>query len=131
MKKLLLSIMFILLTITAFSQNKPVMYFCERYDAKLGEINVGTIFYPGYFTVMIKSDNVISDISEVTIQIDMYHIETDTYSYYKSVPFEIPKSKYIYFSDKRLVINDIGIYRVWLLDYDNKGICMAILQISN
>ena len=128
MKKLMLFGILLLLTMAMFPQAKPVMYFCERYDSKQGEINVGTIFYPGPITVMVKADNVISYNSDVTIQIDRKN-GAGEYEYYNSVPFEIPQSSYIYFTDKRLTIDNTGTYRVWLLDHNDKSICMAIVEI--
>lgn len=129
MKKLLLTILFVLSIATiALSQSKPILYFCEDYSAKDGEIGVGNTFYPGAFTVMVKSDNIITTDSDVTIQIDK-RLSNGKYEYYKSVPFTIPESSYIYFTDKRLTINKVGIYRVFLLDSDSNAIAMGTIEI--
>lgn len=132
MKKLFGAILLTLLVITIcdvmFAQSKPVMYFCERYDDRQGEIGISSVFYPGYFTIMVKAENNISPTSDVSIQIDKKNSD-GTYSFYKIIPFTVKQSNYIYFSDKRLFINDVGTYRVWLIDDRDNVIANSILEI--
>lgn len=130
MKKLLGAILLTLLfVVTSFPQSKPVMYFCERYDAQYGEIGVSSAFTKGSLTVMVKSNSVISYDPYVTIQIDRYNPKYDEYRYYASIPFEIPEASYIYFSHKDLRFDHTGFYRVFLLDSNGKTITMATLEI--
>lgn len=133
MKKLFGTILLTLLVITIcdvmFAQSKPVMYFCERYDNRQGEIGVSSVFTKGTLTVMVKSNNVISYDSNVTIQIDRYNSRDGEYVYYNSIPFEIPRASYIYFSHKNLRFDRSGFYRVFLLDSNGKTITMATLEI--
>lgn len=131
MKKLMLFGLLLMLSIAIFPQSKPVMYFCERYDDKLGEIGIGTTFTKGSLTVMVKSNDIISYDANVTIQIDRYNSKYEEYRYYLSIPFEIPEATYIYFTHKDLVFSHTGFYRVFLLDSNGKVITMATLEIIN
>ncbi|WP_337867038.1 hypothetical protein [Ignavibacterium sp.] len=40
----------------SYAQSQPVLYFCERYDSRKGEVGVSDRFTTGSLTVMVKSD---------------------------------------------------------------------------
>ena len=135
MKKLLL---FVLLfaglgfKIEILAQSQPVLYFCERYDSKKGEIGVSDRFTKGYLTVMVKCDHAL-DLEDVHIQFDKYNFRTGEFDYYKKFDYTIDKDmSYVFFAkneDSDLKFEDPGFYRVFLLDDNDNTVASALIEI--
>lgn len=125
-------IMFIAFTSISFSQSEPVMYFCEKYDSRKGEVNVSDRFTRGTITVVVKSDYAL-DLEDVAIQYDKYNPSTGKFDFYKKFYFTIePDMKYVYFaknSESDMKFEDSGFYRVFLLDEDDKTVTSALIEI--
>jgi len=125
-------IMFINFTSISFSQSEPVLYFCERYDSRDGEINVSDRFTRGAVTVVVKSDYALR-LEDVAIQYDKYNERTGKFEYYKKFYFTItPDMKYVYFtknSESDMKFEDTGFYRVFLLDERDKTVASALIEI--
>jgi hypothetical protein len=128
----LLVIMFITFTSISFSQSEPVLYFCEKYDSRKGEVNVSDRFTRGAITVVVKSDYAL-DLEDVAIQYDRYNPSTGKFDYYKKFYFTIdPDMKYVYFSknsESDMKFDDPGFYRVFLLDNRDKTVASALIEI--
>ena len=117
---------------TTFAQSEPVMYFCEKYDSRDGEIGVSDRFTTGYLTVMVKSDYALR-LEDVSIQFDKYNERNGKFEYYKKFDYSVdPDMKYIFFarnSDSDLEFEDPGFYRVFLLDERDKTVASAVIEI--
>lgn len=114
------------------AQSEPVMYFCEKYDDVVGEIDISDRFYPGYLTVMVKAATPMG-LSDVSIQFDRYDCNTGQFNFYKKFSYTIsPDMKYVYFSrnnESDMSFDDTGIYRVFLLNSSNKTVTSALVEI--
>jgi hypothetical protein len=118
-------------TTEAISQNKPVLYFCEKYDADRGEIGQSSTFTTGFLTVMVKDDKPLG-LTGVTIQFDKYDIYTETFTFYKKFNYTVtPDMKYIFFAGKDLSFDEAGVFRVYLLDEKGKTVTAAIVIIKS
>ena len=118
-------------TTKSHAQSGPVLYFCESYGSN-GEVGISDRFHHGYLTVMVKSDDELG-LSDVSIQFDKYNCSTGQFDYYKKFNYTVkPSMKYIYFSktsDNDMSFDDPGIYRVFLLDSDNKTVTSGLIEI--
>jgi hypothetical protein len=114
-----------------YSQNTPVLYFCERYGSS-GEVSISDRFYTGYLTVMVKCDYEIG-LRDVSVQYDKYNCNTGNFDYYKKFHFTVkPDMKYIYFErndESDLSFDSPGIYRVYLLDSRDKTVTSSLIEI--
>jgi hypothetical protein len=117
---------------TVFAQNEPVLYFCEKYDSKKGEIGVSDRFTTGYLTVMVKSDDALN-LEDVHIQFDKLNERNKKFEYYKKFDYVIePDMSYVFFaknSDSDLKFEEAGFYRVFLLDDRDKTVASALIEI--
>ncbi len=115
-----------------FAQNEPILYFCEKYDSKRGEIGVSDRFTTGYLTVMVKSDNAL-DLEDVHIQFDKLNERNKKFEFYKKFDYTIdPEMSYVFFaknSDSDLKFEEPGFYRVFLLDDRDKTVASALIEI--
>ena len=115
-----------------FAQNEPILYFCEKYDSKKGEIGVSDRFTTGYLTVMVKSDNAL-DLEDVHIQFDKLNERNKKFEFYKKFDYVIdPDMSYVFFaknSDSDLKFEEPGFYRVFLLDDRDKTVASALIEI--
>ena len=138
MKKIFMS-MFVLsvfffpgLLTTVFAQNEPVLYFCEKYDSKKGEVGVSDRFTTGYLTVMVKSDYEL-DLENVHIQFDRLNERSKKFEFYKKFDYVIePEMSYVFFAkndDSDLKFEEPGFYRVFLLDDNDKTVASALIEI--
>jgi hypothetical protein len=138
MKKIFMS-MFVLsvfffpgLLTTVFAQNEPVLYFCEKYDSKKGEVGVSDRFTTGYLTVMVKSDYEL-DLEDVHIQFDRLDERSKKFEFYKKFDYVIePEMSYVFFAkndDSDLKFEEPGFYRVFLLDDNDKTVASALIEI--
>ena len=122
---------FFALESTAFAQNEPVMYFCEKYGRN-GEVGVSDRFTTGYLTVMVKSDYALG-LDDVAIQFDKYNYRTDYFEYYEKFYYSIdPDMNYIFFEkndESDMNFKDPGVYRVFLLDDRDRTITSALIEI--
>lgn len=134
MKKIVSGVFIFLIIITGgelFSQNKPLLYFCERYDKVKGEIGQSSTFTPGQFTVMVKSEKELG-LEDVSIQIDSYNPATERFTFYREVKFKISLDmKYIFFANEDIRISEPGVYRVYLLDSYGKSVTQGVIIIKS
>jgi hypothetical protein len=128
----IISLLFIIFTNLSFSQSEPVLYFCEKYDSRKGEVNISDRFYRGPVTVVVKSDYALN-LEDVAIQYDKYNERTGKFEYYKKFYFTINStSKYVYFSkneESDMKFDDPGFYRVFLLDEDDKTVASSLIEV--
>ena len=138
MKKLFVAFSFLMLlsmfgmSQKTYAQSSPVIYFCERYDADLGEIGISDRFTTGYLTVMAKS-NYAMGLDNVQIQFDKWNPSEKKFEYYKAFDYVVqPDMKYIYFSkneESDMKFDTPGIYRVFLLDGSRSTVGSALIEI--
>lgn len=138
MKKLFFALSFLMLVSmfglsqNTYAQSSPVLYFCERYDADLGEIGISDRFTTGYLTVMVKSNYALG-LSDVQIQFDKWNPSQQKFEYYKAFNYTVqPDMKYIYFaknSESDMQFDTPGIYRVFLLDGSRSTVASALIEI--
>jgi hypothetical protein len=123
---------FIFFSNISFSQSEPVLYFCEKYDSRKGEVNVSDRFTKGAITVVVKCDYALK-LEDVAIQYDRYNDRTGKFEYYKKFYFTVdPDMKYVYFSkndESDMKFEDTGFYRVFLLDDRDKTVASALIEI--
>lgn len=123
---------FIFFSNISFSQSEPVLYFCEKYDSRKGEVNVSDRFTRGAITVVVKCDYALK-LEDVAIQYDRYNDRTGKFEYYKKFYFTVdPSMKYVYFSkndESDMKFEDTGFYRVFLLDDRDKTVASALIEI--
>lgn len=114
------------------AQSEPVMYFCEKYDSDDGEVGVSDRFTTGYITVMVKCDYALR-LHNTTIQFDQYNFRTGKFEYYKKFDYTVDRDmKYIFFEKNDtsdLEFEEAGLYRVFLLDGDDKTVASALIEI--
>lgn len=125
-----LKLLFILIfaVAVAYSQSKPLLYFCQEYDLVKGEIGQGAVFTPGLITVMVKAAEPLG-VKEVAIQFDKLNMRTGKYEFYDKIPFTLdPKGNYFYFAKDDMRLKDVGIYRCFLLSGE-KVIANSSLEI--
>jgi hypothetical protein len=134
MKKIVSGFFIFLIIISCgnlFSQNKPLLYFCEKYDKIRGEIGQSSTFTPGQFTIMVKGERELG-LEDVSIQIDAYNTVTEKFTFLREVKFKItPDMKYIFFSNDDIRIDDPGVYRVYLLDSGGKSVTHGVIIIKS
>jgi hypothetical protein len=118
-------------TTKTYSQNGPVLYFCESYGSN-GEVGISDRYHTGYLTVMVKCDYELG-LRDCSIQFDKYNPRTSTFEYYKKFSYTIkPSMKYVYFernSSSDMSFDDPGIYRVFLLDENSKTVASSLIEI--
>jgi hypothetical protein len=126
-KSLLFFLFFVLavINVNLQSQTQPVLYFCAGFDSG-GEKNITDRFHLGPLYVVVRCDNVI-DAANVTVQFDkLFGTE---FEFYKAINFKLkPKTKYTYFTDVDMRIDDPGIYRCFLLDEGKNTIASGIVE---
>jgi hypothetical protein len=117
---------------TVFAQNEPVLYFCEEYDSKNGEVGVSDRFTTGYLTVMVKSDYELG-LEDVHIQFDRLNERNKKFEFYKKFDYVIePEMSYVFFAkndESDLKFEEPGFYRVFLLDDNDKTVASALIEI--
>lgn len=122
--------LFILKT-DSFAQQYPVLYFCERYGDN-GEVGVSDRFTTGYLTVMVKADGPLG-LRDCSIQMDKFDCATSTFKYYKKFNYSVtPDLAYVYFaknSESDMSFDDPGIYRVFLLDHNDRTVASGLVEI--
>lgn len=116
----------------SYAQSQPVLYFCEKYDSRKGEVGVSDRFTTGFLTVMVKCDYPLN-LSDCAIQYDKYNERTRKFEYYKKFYFSIePDMKYVFFSkneESDMRFDDPGFYRVFLLDEDDGTVASSLIEI--
>ena len=113
------------------AQSSPVLYFCEEYTSS-GEVGISDIFTTGYITIMVKSDNEIG-LTDCHIEYDKLDSTKNKFDYYKMFDFIVdPKTNFLSFSKTTyndLTFEEPGIYRVLLLDNNDKPVASSLVQI--
>lgn len=126
-----LLLLFLALEFTAFAQNEPVLYFCEKYGRN-GEIGVSDRFTTSYLTVVVKADYALG-LDDVAIQFDKYNYQTGKFEYYEKFYYSVdPDMKYIFFEkneESDMNFRELGIYRVFLLDERDRTVASSLLEI--
>lgn len=114
-----------------YAQQYPVLYFCENYGSN-GEIGVSDRFTTGYLTVMVKADGPLG-LRNCSIQMDKYSCSSGTFKYYKKFSYTVePDMKYVYFSknsESDMSFDEPGIYRVFLLDHNDRTVASGLVEI--
>ncbi|MCL6495294.1 MAG: hypothetical protein K6T54_11020 [Ignavibacterium sp.] len=137
MKRFALFILFVFALMFAantisYAQSQPVLYFCERYDSRKGEVGVSDRFTTGFLTVMVKCDYPLN-LTDCAIQYDKYNERTGKFDYYKKFYFTIePDMKYVFFSkneESDMRFDDPGFYRVFLLDEDDRTVASSLIEV--
>ncbi len=115
----------------SYAQQYPVLYFCEQYGSN-GEVGVSDRFTAGYLTVMVKADGPLG-LRDCAIQLDKYSCSTGSFSYYKKFKYSVdPDMKYVYFEkneESDMNFADPGIYRVFLLDHNDRTVASGLVEI--
>ena len=115
-----------------FAQNEPILYFCEKYDSKKGEVGVSDRFTTGYLTVMVKSDYELG-LEDVSIQFDKLNERSKKFEFYKKFDYVIePDMSYVFFSktgENDMSFDEPGFYRVFLLNEDGETVASSLVQI--
>jgi len=128
MKRIYLLIVF--LSICGFktgitAQSQPVLYFCTSFEAD-GENNITDRFVIGPLVVVVRCDYVFL-AKKVIVQFDKYNGKE--FDYYTGVSFNIkPGTKYTYFYDVNLRVDDPGIYRCFMLDENKNTIASSLVE---
>lgn len=133
--KLLFSILAVIFVFgfkaNAYAQQYPVLYFCEKYGSS-GEVGVSDRFTTGYLTVMVKADGPLG-LRDCSIQLDKYDCKSGTFNYYKKFSYSVePDMKYVYFArndESDMNFADVGIYRVFLLDQNDRTVASGLVEI--
>ena len=117
---------------STYAQSSPVMYFCTRYDSKLGEVGISDRFTVGYLTIMVKSDKPMN-LSNVFIEFDKYNPKENKFEFYKRFSYIIsPDQSYVFFTrnqENDLRFEEPGIYRVFLLNNEGDTVTSALIEI--
>lgn len=115
----------------SYAQQYPVLYFCEKYGTD-GETGVSDRFTVGYLTVMVKADGPLG-LRDCSIQMDKYNPSTGKFTYYKKFPYKVePDMSYVYFAkndESDMSFDDPGIYRVFLLDQNDRTVASGLVEI--
>lgn len=133
--KLILSVLAIVFIFVfksnSYAQQYPVLYFCEKYGDN-GEVGVSDRFTTGYLTVMVKADGPLG-LRDCSIQMDKYNCSTGTFNYYKKFSYVVePDMKYVFFAkndESDMSFEETGIYRVFLLDHNDRTIASGLVEI--
>jgi hypothetical protein len=108
------------------------MYFCQRYDSKLGEVGISDRFTVGYLTIMVKSDKPMN-LNDVFIEFDKYNTKENKFEFYKKFSYVIsPDQSYVFFTrndENDLRFEEPGIYRVFLLNDQEETVTSALIEI--
>lgn len=127
----LLFLLFIFFAGFAAAQSQPVLYLCEKYGNN-GEVGISDRFTKGYLTVMVKSDEALG-LTECAIQFDKWDPYSAKFKYYKKFNYTIePDMSYVYFnrnSESDLSFDEVGFFRVYLLDEDGNTVASNLVQI--
>lgn len=132
MKKMFLFLALILFLGMNLNINAQVsLIMCERYDVEYGPVNPGGIFTTGYLTVVAISSSAMH-YDNVYVQYDKMGTDGQYY-FYKQFPFTFPNGySTVYFSrvgDNDMEFNDVGIYRVFLLNKNKETIAYTTVTI--
>ena len=115
----------------SYAQQYPVLYFCETYGSS-GEVGVSDRFTTGYLTVMVKADGPLG-LRDCSIQMDKYSCSTGKFAFYKKFKYSVePDMKYVYFaknSESDMSFDEAGIYRVFLLDQNDRTVASGLVEI--
>ncbi|MGD1006258.1 MAG: hypothetical protein ABR980_03385 [Ignavibacteriaceae bacterium] len=115
-----------------YAQSKPILYFCEKYDADQGEIGISDRFTKGYLTIMVRADKALG-LKNVFIQLDKYNWNTYKFEFYKKFNYTVdPDMKYIFFAkndSSDLLFGEPGFYRVFLLNENNENVTSSLIEI--
>lgn len=133
--KLILSVLAIVFIFVfksnSYAQQYPVLYFCEKYGDN-GEVGVSDRFTTGYLTVMVKADGPLG-LRDCSIQMDKYNCSTGSFNYYKKFKFAVePDMKYVFFAkndESDMSFEETGIYRVFLLDHNDRTVASGLVEI--
>lgn len=133
--KLVLSILAVLFIFAfksnLYAQQYPVLYFCEKYGEN-GEVGVSDRFTTGYLTVMVKADGPLG-LRDCSVQMDKYNPTTGTFQYYNKFKYAVtPDMSYVYFArndESDMDFKDPGIYRVFLLDQNDRTVASGLVEI--
>ncbi|MEO8447015.1 MAG: hypothetical protein ABI528_05935 [bacterium] len=133
--KLALSILALLFVFAfkanSYAQQYPVLYFCEKYGSD-GEVGVSDRFTSGYLTVMVKADGPLG-LRDCSIQMDKYNCSSGTFKYYKKFNYTVePDMKYVFFAkntESDMSFDETGIYRVFLLDHNDRTVASGLVEI--
>ena len=114
-----------------YAQQYPLLYFCEKYGDN-GEVGVSDRFTTGYLTVMVKADGPLG-LRDCSIQLDKYNPSTGKFNYYKKFKYVVePDMKYVFFAkndESDMNFEDAGIYRVFLLDHNDRTVASGLVEI--
>jgi len=117
--------------VNTYAQQYPVLYFCEKYGDN-GEVGVSDRFTTGYLTVMVKADGPLG-LRDCSIQLDKYNPSTGKFNYYKKFKYSVePDMKYVFFAkndESDMNFEDVGIYRVFLLDHNDRTVASGLVEI--
>jgi len=115
----------------SYAQQYPILYFCEKYGSS-GEVGVSDRFTTGYLTVMVKADGPLG-LRDCSIQMDKYNSSTGKFDYYKKFKYVVePDMKYVFFeknSESDMSFEETGIYRVFLLDQNDRTVASGLVEI--
>jgi hypothetical protein len=121
----------LILNTEAKAQRYPVLYFCETYSS-IGEKGISDRFTTGYLTVMVKADDAIG-LRDCSIQLDKYSCSTGQFSFFKKFKYTVePSMSYIFFTkndESDMNFSEPGIYRVFLLDQNDRTVASALVEI--
>lgn len=128
MKKIIISFLIVFFVFSfLYAQSGDLLYFCEKYDPELGEINMGDRFYSGYLTVVVLLSAPIY-YTKIIIQLDKYNPREAVFEYYDDYEFDTePDMDYIYFDN--VSFKEPGIYRVFMLDPTKNTITSSLIEI--
>jgi hypothetical protein len=102
------------------------LYFCEDYIQDK-EVNVSSKFTTGRLTVMVKTDQKITDKS---VELKLVKLNDDgTKETVRTIPFTIPVTDYLYFKHEDLGFSEPGDYKVTLLGKDGDPIVSGEVKI--
>lgn len=128
----IITVLFILIfKADSYAQTYPILYFCENYSER-GEVGVSDRFTTGYLTVMVKADGPLG-LRDCSIQMDKYNSSTGKFVFYKKFNYVVePDLKYVYFaknSESDMSFEETGIYRVFLLDQNDRTVASGLVEI--
>lgn len=130
MKKIVLffsGILFLFIIATLSAQSCDILYFCERYDTEMGEVNAGDRLPVGNLTVMALLAAPVY-YTKIYIQLDKYNPRNGEFEYYSDEEFTVESDMdYMYFND--IYFGERGFYRVFMLDPTRNNIVSAIVEI--
>ena len=136
MKKLFLFfalLLFVGMNTNINAQGEITLIVCEQYEMERGPIGAGSVFTPGYVTIVALATSPMY-FEKVYVQYDKMN-KGGTYDFYKRFPFMFPDgNSIVYFSRVKtndMEFNDIGFYTVFLLDRNENVIASTFVQIVN